>query len=295
MGKKGIENLRARTILLCMRTGPFFGRGGRSVLLLIVFVLGGASFGWAGDFHAAPETKAMSCVACHESPHRIGWPEKCVNCHRVGGQPWTKAAEKFSPARHEKYTGFRLTPPHNSFECNSCHDSEKAFKKSHGEDILLSCGVCHESPHGNQFLGRHAHCRECHTRSFEKGVFRSQDHTVFPLTGGHKAVACNVCHLKEKESGVRRFAHTPTDCARCHREPHGGQFGREKNLCARCHSVSQAWKNVIFNHDSSPFPLGKAHEHLACNRCHPLVKQKQGSLIRQFKPIPHTCGDCHAS
>lgn len=210
------------------------------------------------DIHRDPDVMKQACAECHESPHRAGWPRNCRECHSLGATSFRAAEAKVSPARHGALTGFALTPPHDDLECASCHSPELPFKDSHGGALMAACGACHDHPHGDQFKGRRTHCRECHTK-LQAGEFRLADHRAFPLDSEHRAVACQMCHPKDKKTGTRRFVGTPRDCRTCHTAPHG---------------KTTAW------------PLSRPHARAACGRCH-----TDRGPARDF--ARRGCGGCH--
>lgn len=225
-----------------------------AVFLLITTISVGV---YAEDIHRDPDVQKQACTECHESPHRSNWPKNCRECHALGATSFKAAQGKITAARHGTLTGFDLTPPHDDLDCSSCHAEDQPFKESHGAGVMAACGACHENPHGQQFQKR-THCRECHQK-FQVGEFRLANHTGFPLGGEHRAVACQLCHPKDKKTGARRFAGTPKDCAACHPAPHG--------------------KNT-------PWPLSRPHARAACSRCH-----TERGPARDF--ARRGCGGCH--
>jgi Cytochrome c7 and related cytochrome c len=107
--------------------------------------------------------------------------------------------------------------------------------------------------------------------------------TSFELTGQHKDVACEACHV----GGI--FKGTPHECVSCHMT--GSRIGAtakptthilSSNDCAACHSPS-GWKPVArFNHLAV---LG------SCSSCHNNV-QTVGKTATHI-PTTEDCGNCH--
>ena len=118
-----------------------------------------------------------------------------------------------------------------------------------------------------------------------------EHHLNFPLAGGHKPVACVSCHADN--------SFTPVDpsCITCH----AADFGQEKvpmhrqldestQDCLLCHRIS-AWKDSVFNHSSTDFPLFGAHTETVSLACH--TPPSEGEPL-QFGPLATDCIGCHA-
>ena len=266
-------------------------------LIIPILILSACCLPLASDSHAEavhlhPEFGRQECTACHDSPHRPTWPKTCRDCHSTNATAFHDAQNKMTPKRHGQLTGFRLEPPHDEMACSTCHSPDLPFDEGHAMGVLSTCENCHETPHGEQFHGRHRHCLECHDRgSFRPGDFTLDRHTVFPLEGFHRAVACVRCHTTAEGTASPRFVGTPKKCAACHRDPHRRQLGNKPD-CARCHHSTHPWTKPRFNHDTA-FVLGNAHRALACDRCHPRVRQPDGASVMQFKLSKRECGDVH--
>ena len=77
----------------------------------------------------------------------------------------------------------------------------------------------------------------------------------------------------------------------CHVDQHRGQFaGRD---CRTCHTSSQTWTLAGFDHRQTSFPLDGRHARVSCAGCHTPVKQRDGSLVVQYRPLGTRCEDCH--
>ena len=143
--------------------------------------------------------------------------------------------------------------------------------------------------------------------------------TKFPLLGKHLSVPCKSCH-GSKIGKLPKINFT--DCAGCHKDPHHGQFGKQK--CSTCHvndgfnimkqsmtsqtpapaltqptlepsspsaqvqsqSTPQAEVSMpsSFDHNRTGFPLVGKHQAVACALCH-----NTGT----FKGLNHACSSCH--
>ena len=217
--------------------------------------------------HTIPELQAtrQDCFSCHQpdDPHQGSLGRDCASCHSVEG--WT--AVHFDHNR----SAFKLTGAHVQAACEVCHQDD-LFKGTPQD-----CLSCHQmdEPHEGRFG---SDCAECHSTAAWSPAKFDHNLSVFKLTGAHVQVACESCHLNKVYRG------TPQDCFSCHKakDPHQGQFG---TLCSQCHDTS-SWKHIIFDHNSTSFPIRGSHASVQCAACH-----KNGVL----KGTPKNCFACHAS
>jgi len=117
------------------------------------------------------------------------------------------------------------------------------------------------------------------------------------LSAGHSSFACGACHIYDESLKAVRYGGTREDCAFCHKDPHAGQFRVQgKTSCERCHRDASAWQKTVFNHNTmSVFKLSSAHAKVACKECHPETLTSAGRRVTLYKPIKHSCEDCHAA
>ena len=181
-----------------------------------------------------------------------------------------------------------LSQPHAKWEndCKSCH---VRFDPK-GQDRL--CMDCHKelaqdvrSKTGYHGRMKPQQCRSCHTehRGLNGRIFeldeRRFDHvlTDFALRGKHQKAACSKCHERGKK---HRLA--PQDCVACHKKDdvHKGSLGP---ACKDCHAET-GWKERLFNHDKTRFPLTGRHADTKCADCH---------RNNQYKDTPRDCIGCH--
>lgn len=208
-------------------------------------------------------------------------------------------------------TGYRLTGAHTALGCRDCHRAGRIAEprrlRRAGKDLdrtflglPTSCAGCHEDPHRGQFEGPGggpADCSSCHgDRAWSPAVWFDHDTTGFRLTLGHEGVVCASCHRTVERDGDRdgasfvRWAGTPTACADCHDDAHGGRFGRD---CASCHSLA-GWGEVdasSFDHDRTRFPLRGRHRGVECSECH--RELGRGGVPGRI-PGFERCETCHA-
>jgi hypothetical protein len=211
------------------------------------------------DFAQAP----ANCVGCHleDDAHQGGLGAGCAACH--GSDDWRNAT--FDHAR----TRFPLTGGHSGVKCIACHAGARY------EGTPVECIGCHREDDAHQG-GLGEDCAACHAPDNWRNATFDHGRTRFPLTGSHREVKCDECHM------VGRFEGTPAECFACHEEDdaHDGNFGRE---CAPCHTPDD-WESVRFDHSATAFPLLGKHAQVPCEGCH-----DGGSL----SDTPSRCVDCH--
>ena len=222
------------------------------------------------DCHIVPSTKGKTpttCVACHkkEDLHKGQYGDRCESCHIA--RSW-----KHSVFDHDRDTKYILRDTHRSVRCQGCHKGHLYEDKT-----PTSCQSCHrkDDVHKGQFGDR---CEACHTERKWKSVLFGHDRlTKFPLRGRHIVITCESCH-----TGHLYKDKLKTDCYSCHKkeDKHKGQEGPK---CEACHSEDR-WREVVFDHETSAFPLRGAHDIAPCRKCHQALT---------FKDAPSACIACH--
>jgi hypothetical protein len=253
-----------------------------------------------------------ACATCHADEHvgqlaRRDDEGACSSCHSV---------EAFKPALFSEEdhaaTRYPLLGLHQGVTCSKCH-AETAFRKVGSGEVVttakfryesLACTECHEDPHRgttDQWLAQGG-CATCHSEAGWKVPVFDHATTKFALEGAHVPLACNACHgLEPGAEDERRLllTGTPSDCAGCHQEPHGGQFASREGGCAACHS-STAWNVLFFDHNrDSSYRLEGAHAAAPCSSCHlpdPGTRQAADPTkpVVRYVPLPTRCEACHA-
>src|SRR5271165_1700408 len=225
-----------------------------------------------------------ACGSCHladfqnaNNPNhaQAGFPTKCDTCHTTSS--WQGAAFNHNT------TKFPLTGAHTTLECTACHSGSGPFSAT-----PTDCYSCHvkdyqaaNSPNHMQ-AGYPQDCTICHTTAQWQGASFNHNNTPFPLSGAHASVTCVQCHAGGK------FAGTPTDCASCHITGFNNSTNPNHKLagfstsCAQCHDAVQ-WKDGVFNHSTTKFPLAGAHSSVACNLCH---------VSGPYSATPTDCASC---
>jgi len=240
-----------------------------------------------------------NCTRCHEVGRELS-PARCLGCHKPIA---ARIANKVGVHRavtgdcqachvehagvdtdmlgldtrsfnHATETGFPLEGLHAKLaaRCASCH------KKRTFLDQRTACNSCHKDVHkatvGND-------CTRCHSVLVPfKDARRQFDHAraKFQLTGAHRTVACEKCHV----SGVLRGLHFDA-CLSCHKQPHRTTLGP---ACTQCHTTER-WTTRTVEHGKTEFPLAGAHARVACEKCHVSSITKPLAFDR--------CSACHAN
>jgi hypothetical protein len=269
----------------------------------------GLAFGACTDCHADAHEGQLATLAGRQRA-----PD-CDACHSENGFSPTR----YTLADHAK-SPFPLEGAHQAVPCESCHPSRPKLldrvprgiraalarkrRKPLFSDVLFlipgkldRCETCHADPHAGQFAARIAKegCQGCHqVSSFHALRFDHARDTRYPLEGPHAKAPCAGCHRPDAK-GVVAYRGTPTECARCHADPHAGQFAKGGDTdCARCHTVSDFTEAPGFRH-APPFTrflLDGAHAKAACTACHAQVAI-QGKAVQRFVGLPTSCAGCH--
>jgi hypothetical protein len=248
--------------------------------------------------------KFDSCTDCHKDYHdrqfaHAPYLGKCEACHTVQGfQPST-----FTLAMHQKL-GFKLTGGHVAVVCGDCHMSPSEGVTAAFHFRGLSCTTCHVDPHRGQFAKRMAAgakgCEVCHTtKAWVEVAGFDHSTTSFTLTGAHRGVRCAECHRPPNMEMTLKnvnFSQAPQQCQDCHEDPHAAQFATAGGVsrCAECHNTNK-WRQSLFDHDKTMFPLQGAHRDVPCAQCHKQVQLIEGKKVLFYKPTPKACAACHGT
>jgi hypothetical protein len=229
---------------------------------------------------------STACVSCHQSDFdgttdpahaSAGFPTNCEQCHSTKG--WAGALFDHST------TQFPLTGAHKAVACDQCHVGGKYIGMS------TACVSCHQSDFDGTTDPAHAaagfptNCEQCHSTKGWAGALFDHSTTQFPLTGAHRAVACDQCHVGGKYIGLS------TACVSCHQSDYDGTTdpnhaaGHFPTNCEQCHSTT-TWSGALFDHSATNFPLTGAHATVACDQCH------AGGV---YTGLSTACVSCHQS
>lgn len=202
------------------------------------FVLRGAHrTASCGGCHGAAKRPPTDCQACHRDPHAGRVEGACAECHRETG--WNDVA---ALERHRR-TRMPLTGKHAAIECAACHrrQGERAWS-----DVPVDCYACHAAGYRNATMPDHdgatplsRDCARCHvTVAWSPALdsarlARMTTHLAMPLTGEHRAAACEACHVDARRRKLVR-------CDGCHtmaklRTQHASQVSPLASTCLACH------------------------------------------------------------
>lgn len=163
-------------------------------------------------------------------------------------------------------------------KCLACHkDLAERINKGKGyhKDKKMECISCHPEHQGEDFK-----LIEWNVKEFD------HTETGYSLTGLHKKINdCDKCHTPANTvpgKKTRSYLLKDAACAACHIDPHKNQLG---SACDKCHGIEIPFKEIVFNHEQTKYPLKGAHQKTGCAKCH---KEKQWTGLRFGM-----CGDCH--
>lgn len=236
---------------------------------------------------------AIKCLSCH-APIRSRIAERkgvhrdvtdtCELCHRehrgVDADLRQLDVQTFD---HFAETGYPIEGQHAKLArtCGACH-KERSFIAARPE-----CQSCHADPHEGA-LGDA--CTRCHSADLPfKAARRGFDHSRvrFELTGAHRRVACEKCHV----AGLSRKLRFDR-CSACHATPHRDSF---ENDCRSCHR-NTSFRDATFDHSRTTFPLTARHAELTCRECHTSLSAADVPLARKvldFTGLSVACETCH--
>lgn len=216
------------------------------------------------DAAAVETVPGQSCFGCHthefinssKPPHKVlAFSQACATCH---------SQDAWHPA-----TGFDhqeiwpLTGAHVGPACASCHGDFQA-------QLDPACVACHLDDYNGAKAPNHLAqntpktCQNCHSTTAWKPALTIDHDQFYPLTGKHKAAACEGCH---KTQGVK----PPKVCSGCHQQDYDASTNpNHKALglpatCETCHNTAD-WKPAGFPNHQFPITYGK-HK-LTCAQCH---------------------------
>ncbi len=264
-----------------------------------------------------------SCTDCHKDPHQNRFGQSCESCHGMAG--WKKLRPAGQKVGFHDKTRYPLRGRHVEVACRSCHGPATGTKAAQWKGLAFgACADCHADAHAGQ-MGKsgtpEAACDRCHAvEGFLPARFELAEHarTRYPLEGGHRAVACALCHPRDPRLEARFPAAVRASlerqkrpvkvslfrvdrnvdgkrCQSCHRDVHAGQFSVrvEKGGCQACHEVA-SFKQLRFDHArDSRFPLTGKHEKAACGACHRAFPGQGGPVVR-YRPLDVACASCHS-
>ncbi len=228
------------------------------------------------------------CSDCHRDPHQSRLGARCEDCHQTSG--WQDQMKAFDHAK----TRYPLKGKHIDVACRLCHSENKVNHTI----AFMHCNDCHSDSHIGQFKHRpsQGECGECHqVEGFLPAQFGVNDHAEcrFPLKGAHLATPCVQCHTTQPILGVQtqKFRFEQQTCDACHVDPHDSQqYPTLVQLgCEGCHQDT-SWRNSIFDHKLTSFPLEGEHQKARCSDCHVFTDPES----KVFTSVDSNCSSCHS-
>jgi hypothetical protein len=252
------------------------------------------SFQWSNagfDHSAFPLTQGhgvVKCVDCHANGVFTGASTVCYSCHQkdylatanpnhssskiqTTCQDCHTLAPSWKPATFD-HNVFPLKLGHATPACIDCHTGGNYTSTSpdcyscHQQDYLSSTNPNHST------LGLAKTCQTCHTLTVGWKP-ASLDHSTFPLTLGHSAVACGDCHKGN-------YTTTSADCYSCHTADYNNSTNPNhktlsfSTVCTQCHTTTPGWTPAKYTQHDALFPIYSGR-HLGrwttCTQCHPNV------------------------
>jgi hypothetical protein len=216
------------------------------------------------------------CRGCHEDIHRGQLGSECSTCHDERTWRPNEIVTKHNLTR------FPLVGAHAAAGCWTCHPGAEVGNFTR---VDTECATCHMSDLAratnpdHQAMGFTDSCDRCHIPTTWTGAGFS--HPGFPLTGAHRSLACEECHV----GGV--FTSLPTDCFSCHMDDYNGATdhlaGNFPTECQQCHNTT-AWMPANFNH---------AGISMGCDTCHLDDYLGTDDPDHQAAGFPTSCEQCH--
>ena len=211
------------------------------------------------DFHGV----ATACASCHQDVHRGELGTDCGRCHTA-----RSFLDRASMVRAHQQTRFPLSGAHLAVDCEACHQpapqGQLAFVA-----VPSGCVDCHRPQYIAAKNPDHVagafplDCTQCHAATIWTSARFNHDASGFPLTGVHRTIACQQCH-------VSGFTALSTACVSCHQQDYNGTTNPAHapagfaTTCQDCHTTS-GWTGASFNHTWFPVPHRTATQ---CTDCH---------------------------
>ncbi|MEZ4744286.1 MAG: hypothetical protein R3B45_17860 [Bdellovibrionota bacterium] len=267
-----------------------------------------------------------SCISCHKNYHafpnqaskRYGSLLECEQCHNY-------ESFKFDIDFNHNYdTRFKIDGKHLKNKCFDCHKRAPGEEKRNPKRRIYhwkvldrkTCETCHKSPHRQSFSKKllTKKCTSCHVtdgwhvrEKADKKIGFSHDSTRFSLTGKHRGVKCEKCHVNKRGKQQFKFPMAEKQfCQNCHSNVHKDQFSRKflNKSCGECHTTTNFTELKSFNHNKTRFRLTGKHEDIKeeCVKCH--VKTNKNLATNPPKPagkfnfgkkISRFCQKCHSN
>jgi nitrate/TMAO reductase-like tetraheme cytochrome c subunit len=211
----------------------------------------------------------ITCIGCHEPDYRATlnpshvkelFPVDCRNCHNFTASSWGGSFD-------HSLTAFPLTGAHRAIICIQCH------KNNQFRNLSSECYNCHSADFTSAISLDHVSagvsrsCQICHTTiAWTPSTFNHAS-TKFNLTGKHRTISCQSCHLNSN------YLLVYSGCYTCHQTDYQNSdnpnhlTGGFNTDCSQCHSTT-LWQPATFDHSTTKFDLTGKHKTITCQSCH---------------------------
>jgi hypothetical protein len=244
------------------------------------------------------------CLDCHASGY-VGTPAECASCHTANFEQTTNpnhmglgfstdcttchtTEPDWNPATFADHdNSYALNGTHATIanDCAACHNGNYNITPS-------TCNGCHADDFSQTTNPNHAalqfstDCTSCHNEDAWVPSAFDHDGQYFPIySSKHEGEwsECVDCHTNPSN-------YTVFTCVTCHANPetdnqHNGVNGYsfDSPACLACHPTGDA--DLVFDHNSTAFPLTGAHTSLDCVDCH----------SAGYQGTPTDCASCHTA
>jgi hypothetical protein len=193
------------------------------------------------EYRLVGQHLTIDCKKCHVVNNYKGLPRDCAQCHtdyHVGEKGsscndcHTESSWTTNTAQVHFFGAYALSGEHDKLPCDTCHTGGRELG-----GLGHECANCHRDPH---FASFGPFCVDCHTqKAWLPSTFRHYQ-TGFRLTGQHRFVRCDNCHINRIYGGL------PTECNFCHTDTAlratEGRLGAQHACfnagnCAECHTT----------------------------------------------------------
>lgn len=166
--------------------------------------------------------KATACINCHVDVHNGKHGPACESCHNTGS-----FEVEYGEQVHD-LGFFKLQGVHDQLACTACHATDTQLQ---GSGVI--CATCHEK--NDVHLGQMGmECGDCHQQTGWLPTQFKHNTTAFRLTGAHRYVPCESCHVNNIYQGL------PNDCYFCHSDSFVPYIQAHQGIfldCADCHTT----------------------------------------------------------
>jgi hypothetical protein len=192
------------------------------------------------DYKLVGQHLTLDCKKCHTRNNYQQLPKDCGNCHLDyhKGQKGpscndchTESSWSTNTAQVHFFGAYALEGEHDRIPCDTCHIAGRELG-----GLGQECVNCHRDPH---FASFGPFCVDCHSQdAWLPSTFRHVQ-TGFRLTGQHRFVRCDSCHINRIYGGL------PTDCVFCHQDTAmratAGRYPTHEayntTSCGQCHTT----------------------------------------------------------